>query len=612
MAEDSALVLVGPDDTVETVAEKVRATGARTVQLLVSEDASALQSLGRMAKLQQSAANANIALLLITSDEQTLAAARLCRVETMGVTGAHVRAPDAADQSYTTIRLPIEPATQFPPAADTLVPDDAPQAPPPRRAPPRRLAPTDDDEPMAPTALPARRTGRGDDSDRRRSDRSGPLVAARPRSTTGARRRVFDDDEPTSRPARRLNPLLIVLPALVLAVIVIGGLFLARSQVSVVVRLPALPTTEQPFVDLVIPLTPDAPQANSAAVQAAPIQAVVVFTATGSVASETSAPNNPARGTVTLYNLGSAVVSVPAGTDFIGTNGQGQEVHFSSDSDVAIPAATTSRQGVNIVTAPGQGGLNITARAPGSTSNIDSNKITQLAFPGQGPVSFNNVLFIEHGPITGGDEKQVRIVTDRDVDQVLAAALTGLDDAAPRTLQAQADGQGGLKIDLTTIAPDRSALQIRGDGQVYELVVTPPVGSDVDPARPEFSVGVRATFSALASPGNSVLGDQLRNAVPQQLAAENKLPVGTAPVINTWRYSDGRLLVSGVLRPDGAGTRLDASQLGAIRSGLLGKTRAEAARVLDALVSQGVISGYQLPDRDRLPSLSFQLDVRAE
>jgi hypothetical protein len=349
-------------------------------------------------------------------------------------------------------------------------------------------------------------------------------------------------------------------------------------------------------------------------VQAIPVSASVAFTTTGSVSRETSAPNNPARGSVTLLNYNGGAFSLPQGSEFIATKADGQEVRFVSDGAVTIPGATTNQQGVNIVTAPGQASVNITARAPGSASNVEGNTISQLALPGQGAVGLaGGTLRIEHGPIGGGDEKTVRVVTDDDVQAVLPEALTGLDAAAPPTLQAAADAQGqSLKVEPTTLSPGRDQLAVQGEGQVFELIVSPPVGQEVDPANPGFSVVVRATFGALATPADRPLETQFQTAVPRQLSAEGKLAAGTAPTVNGWRWDGSRLLVSGVLKPDSNQPRLDARQISAIRASLLGKSRADAEATLQGYVEQGIISGYVLPEADPLPSLMFLLDVRAE
>lgn len=620
MADDSAVVLVFPDDSVDSILAKVRDTGAETVQLLVSDGATALQMIGGLSRLQNIAIAERIRLLLIASDEKTLNAARVCDVEALEVVGTRVLHPGDGARSYETRPLAAPPR----PDEDTLrALDDLGAASPPRRSPsdradeaavetpwpdvetPRRVVSPDDqlDDLLPPVrtrdAAPPRRSSAG--------RLAGPVDAPR------ARPRYAEQDDAPRR--RRVSPLLIAIPVLLIAALLAGGLFLLSSRASVIVKLPVPPSGETPYEDLVVPVSASAPaDANSGAVQAVPVSATVIFTTTGAVSRETTAPNNPARGTVTLLNYNVGPFNLPQGSEFIAIMPDGQEVRFVSDGAASIPGASTNQDGVNIVTAPGQAAVNITARAPGSASNVEGNTITQLALPGQGAVGLaGGTLRINHGPITGGDEKTVRIVTDDDVQAALPAALTGLDDAAPQALQSAADAQGqSLRVEPTTLSPGRDQLIVQGEGQVYELIVSPPVGTEIDPSSPAFNVTVRATFGALATPTDRPLETQFQTAVPRQLSSEGKLATGTAPTVNAWRWDGSRLLVSGVLKPDNNRPRLDARQIGAIRSSLLGKPRAEAQSILEGYVQQGIISGYVLPEADRLPSLEMLLDVRAE
>src|SRR5215207_10946455 len=92
-AGESALVHIAPDDSIESIATRIRGEGATHVQLLVPDGTAALQSLGGFQRLLQKLAADHVSLLLISSDEQTLNAARLSQIETVGVQGARVAIP---------------------------------------------------------------------------------------------------------------------------------------------------------------------------------------------------------------------------------------------------------------------------------------------------------------------------------------------------------------------------------------------------------------------------------------------------------------------------------------------------------------------------------------
>lgn len=76
VADDSALVLVLPSDNVDSLIAKIRKTEAANVQLLVPDGATTLQKPASIKQLRGAMERAHIELVLITSDEQTLAAAR--------------------------------------------------------------------------------------------------------------------------------------------------------------------------------------------------------------------------------------------------------------------------------------------------------------------------------------------------------------------------------------------------------------------------------------------------------------------------------------------------------------------------------------------------------
>src|SRR5262245_26928432 len=113
-AVESALVPVLPDDTIESIVTKVRGTGATTVELLVPDGTPALQALGGFERLCRTLERDNIGLLVISSDEKTLNAARLNKLDTLGVEGVRV-APPAPDAGGVADRY----ATRVLPRADT-------------------------------------------------------------------------------------------------------------------------------------------------------------------------------------------------------------------------------------------------------------------------------------------------------------------------------------------------------------------------------------------------------------------------------------------------------------------------------------------------------------
>ncbi|NJP04593.1 MAG: hypothetical protein HC837_02650 [Chloroflexaceae bacterium] len=410
---------------------------------------------------------------------------------------------------------------------------------------------------------------------------------------------------------------LVVILCILLAVIAFllftgrASAFLSSVQpVTVTVAPPVLPTEEQELNGIVIPMVQVGQPTDATAIQASPMSAMVAFTVTGQAANETMVPATYARGAVTMYNRNEQAISLPQGTEFIGYNPQGREVRFTNDIPVTIPPVTTVRQGPQIIITFGEAYIEITARTPGSDSNIEADSITQLVIPGQQPLTVNTgALLLEHGPITGGSEQPIRVVRDIDVQQVLGEVLTGLNNRARQELETELTRQGnGLALEVTTIIPTANDLKA---GHGYEQSIIPPIGAAVEPSDPTFSVAAHGHFSALAVPQDQSLQEQLQVAVPNYLASVNQLPDGMVAAINHWQWDGTRITVDGMLLPTGETAGLNAQTRAAIRDALKGKNRDEAEVALKEFQLRGVISSYDLPQNlDTIPTWDFLLDLK--
>jgi hypothetical protein len=422
---------------------------------------------------------------------------------------------------------------------------------------------------------------------------------------------------PVSRPAppparrRSIWPLVGAL-ALLAALLVGGALFLLAGRATVTVAAPVRPDTVEPVEGLILPLAPAGSAPAGTAVVAEPIGSDVAASQQGEVAEGTMTPSGTASGVVNILNSSSQSILLPAGTEFIAVRADGQEVPFVSTAEVLVPGATTADQGAQIVTTRGQAEVPVSARSPGSGSNVDANSIRSMTPPG-GP-TFNTGsgnLLVSNPAIGGGSEQEVRIVKDGDVQALLGAALEQLDAEARRQLEGLAQARG-LTVDTSTITPRRSELeQLQG----FETVVDPPVGATLDPANPRFTVTVQARYGALATPANQPMDRQLGPAFTEQLRQAGLLQPGDcrAPSVSGWRWDGESLLVDGQIAPDtqspGCAGGLDAATLAQVREAVRGRSRPEAEAALQALVAQGVIGGYTLPDAASLPRFDWQLSV---
>jgi len=692
-ADESALVPIAPDDSIESIASRIRGADATHVQLLVPDGTAALQTLGGFQRLLQKLAADKVGLLLISSDEQTLKAARLSQVETVSVQGARVSIPsarsvanaDAAADRYATQSLPAAPINrrdaEFLDALDQVPADDRdfdlhdddadlyaaiddlpdtfqqPNStrPPIDRADARRDSGDDDfaaalDEwsDLDATDMPTRPSARSDRSldpepprfnaadfdlaeadSRGRSGRratnaqrvraeaklatAGGAATRRPLATTSSRLRDYDNDEDVAPQRSRswtMTPLLIAL-VLVLVLAVILGIWFLNSRVTITIAPPASAASEHPFTSEIIPLVQPGDSSN-AAIQAVPVSASAEAVVTGQVQTETLSPSGTAKGEITIVNTIGSAVPIPKGAEFIGKNSAGQDVRFSVDSDVTVPGATSSSSLSGSNTTYGQINVGVTARSPGSASNVALNSITQLLLPGQQPIVSQNSNFIfQNAAITGGSEQPQRIVTEADVQALLGQALTTLYANGNQALRGQID-ESKVALDATTIVPSAKAL---GDPKNYAPpLVEPAVGQPVDSNNPVFKVTVRANFNALATPAGRAIADQLQTVVPQFFfqrpdrlckASERQ---GTRVDASHW---DGeKLSIDGAIScvPIGG---LPPATISKVRDSVKNQPRDAAVRGMEQLKRDGLIGDYQLPDQAQFPRFDWLITVQS-
>lgn len=412
-------------------------------------------------------------------------------------------------------------------------------------------------------------------------------------------------------PVRRSWPVLGLALVLVALLVVIAGLMLWSTRVTVAVTLPLRPETVEPIIDLPVPLAPQGSDPATAVI-AETLSADVSFASVGQVTEGTLTPAGTAGGTVTILNSTAQALLLPAGSEFLAITADGRQVPFVSGADTLVPAATTSDTGAQIVTVRGQASIGVAARSPGTGSNVEGNTIRRITPPGGAGFGVDaGSILLQHPPLTGGTEEEVRIVKDSDVQALLALTLEGLDAAGRNRLSELATARG-LVLDPNTVLPKRSELeQLQG----FELLIQPSIGQTLDPTSPNFSLTALARYSGLAIPPERPLNDQLGAALTEQLRLAGLLNPGDcrAPSVTAWRWDGERLLVSGEIRPDTTSPQcqggLDPATLDQVRNAVRGQSREQATANLDALVAANLIGGYTLPPGERMPAWDWQIQI---
>ncbi len=661
--DQAALIFVLPGENAESVMQKVLETGASRVNVLVSDAATALRNPAQAARLQQAAVADGIELILISADPETLAAARKSNIATLTVSGAPILAPGlgmAAPQV-----LPPEPrASASGRLAADLSDGDAEFL---KSLDDLDLAPSlsrDADDVELAAAFDSL-TSALNDAPRRQSDPDADFAAdldsidiAATAAPTAPRQRIRPEDielsateraraaghsaPPPSRPAPRPQPgpaaeaatqpiprrgAVVPVPAderravrnpwlipalsavLLFLLLAIGLVLVLGNRATVTIAAPVRPDAVVPITDLPLPLASPGSGDTSTAIAAEALASDVAFSVEGRITEGTLAPSGTASGVVQILNLNTQPFSLPAGTEFIAVQPNGQEVPFVSNANVSVPPATTQDTGAQVVINRGQIDVAVSARSAGSASNVEANSIRRVVLPGGQSFSVESgTLTVRHNALGGGSESEVRIVKESDVSSVLAAALTGLDTEARRQINGLAAARG-LVLEETTITPRRSELeQLQG----FEYFVSPAVGETLSPESATFSVTTQARYAALATPVGQTLQDQIAAVFTEQLRQAGLISPGDcqAPFVTDWAWTGSVLTVDGDIRPDPAcGDDLDATVYNQVREAVRGKSRADAAAALDALVAQGRIGSYTLPDQATLPGWDWQIRV---
>lgn len=676
-ANESAVMMVLPDDNLDTLVRKLHTTSAGCVQLLVPDGVSLLHSSHVVDALRRSIEPDQITLIVISSDEQTLDTARKFELETIAVYGARVAVADIATAppptpppassepaapaaSVRTNDIPPLDEAEYDPFADELdslsdmlsgrtsTPDEAEQQAADFADELDSLSDMFDEgdarsareSKPASAAAPPRPRIRPEDivlSDAEKKQAASVRVGGGRRQTekanTGAGGGLFGlgrffkktpppegEDEAVVKPAGisiSPSPLSSILPVsmplligvVVVVLVVFGIAMFMLGRATVEVSPPAVTTQIIPFQEYPVPIAGKEIEASDTAVRAEVVSTQMSASVTGQVAQQTMSPGTPARGTVTLYNQGYQAVGLPRGTEFIGTNAEGQEVTFTTDEDATVPPASTVSQGHGFTVNFGRTSIPVTARVAGRNSNIAAGTITHFATPGQGRIALGGgVLRVEHGAMSGGQEKEVYVIKSEDVRPALSDALNRMYNDARQQLGATAE-QAGLILDAATIYPDPQSLAER---QGFILDVQPPEGTTLEHGR-EFTLQVEGNFTALATPPDAPeLKHQVVQVVPNLLISSGAVTPGLAlqPHIETTRWDGSRLTVDGTLEPADAATTLDPPTRLLIINAIRGKPYDEARAAMEEFKQRGIISHYVLPNKEQFPEWDIQLTLK--
>ena len=350
--------------------------------------------------------------------------------------------------------------------------------------------------------------------------------------------------------------------------------------------------------------------ADAMQIEAVRLEQRVTITEPGEALTEVPMPDGRAAGSIRIINMLEQSIPLPVGTEFIaqGVNGS---VRFMLDEPAMIPAAVTTSSLTGRTTTYGDVTVAVTARSAGSDSNVAADTVNTLLLPGQGPItSGSGQLTLRNDAITGGSETVRRIVSESDMARLLGAALSRVYAQALRELTDQAQ-QRMLQLDEATLTPDPESL---GTPAIYGVpTLDPPVGTVLEPQNATVSLVVSVTFRVYAVQADKSVQAQLQSVVPQRFQGGNTpiCRVGEIPAfrVDTWQVHDANVRINGEIRcaPQ---MPIDATVLANLPAQLANMSYTDAQALLDTLQTNGVISSYTLPNRDRMPPLPQLVSVR--
>ncbi len=200
---------------------------------------------------------------------------------------------------------------------------------------------------------------------------------------------------PAYRHVARLGCWVVALAVVAAAVIVLGLLaaFLAPTAIITIV-----PATEPVKITLNLLASPQIRVIDSAQGQfpAKPVQILIEDTGQVETTGQKRVPDATARGNVVFANRSQSAVTIPKGTTVSTASGQG--LRFRTDEEATLGAGASSSARVPI-----------TAVQPGPLGNVKAGTINIV----EGTLTFQ-VGVLNDEDISGGTEKQIRYVTQRD------------------------------------------------------------------------------------------------------------------------------------------------------------------------------------------------------
>jgi hypothetical protein len=295
------------------------------------------------------------------------------------------------------------------------------------------------------------------------------------------------------------------------------------------------------------------------------------FAATG-----TQNIGDKASGTATLsYNYSSTAQVVPAGTRIL-ANG----VYFDTQNAITVPGATLVNGGDIIA---GKNTVAVVAETEGTEGNLTNTAGTITTPPN---------IIAQITSTTGGTTKEVKVVSQSDIANAKTALIKKLEDAAG----AQLDSQSADKDYLTDTSTDNFSLSD------FHYSVDP--GTQADTAQ----VSGKGTLKRLVV-DKAQLESSVRQLANASIKSDQTLDIST---ITTSNLKLNTSTNTATLTATVTGETVRTVPTSVIQDQLTGKTLSQGTDLIKALVSNAQVSVEQKPSwwpLKRFPLLSTYLHI---
>lgn len=281
-----------------------------------------------------------------------------------------------------------------------------------------------------------------------------------------------------------------------------------------------------------------------------------------------------AKGEVTVYNSSAQLVTLSAGTVISGPN----NLKFTLDEKATLASASGD---IFSGTTPSKSNVKVTASQIGSESNFPSGTVFNFA-------ALANVAARNENPFSGGNKKEVKVVSRQDQDNLAKTLLDKLSQKAKEDLL-KMGSEKNEKIIETTLSQE-----------ILEKKFSRQINEEAD----KLSLSLKVKFKVLSFNSGEVQNlfqEQINQSVPQNFVLKQGsvlISFGKIKTVN--KTISGQIFIKATLLP--------SINEKALKNKIRGKTIKEALATISAVPN---LTDYKIKITPSFPLLPKKLPLRS-